>query len=174
MQISFITRVIIGDRCEELSLLELLNRWIEFRVSTIKRMYQFRLDKKQNQEHLLSAWEKVKDNIFDVIDTISKNSENEAIQNLIDSYKLDDSQSEYFLDMKIKNITTDNMTKKLKALEDIRNDIKEYKGILEDKNKIINIIIGELKEIKNNYGVERKTKQSQPLPDQIFNSKCIG
>jgi len=165
-KVSFRTRVIIANRCRELGILELLNYWIQFRSTCIERMYQYRLDKDSVKEHLLATWDKIKHDISGVVQMISKNTDPVAKANLINNYGLDDIQSEYLLDMKIRSITTDRAAKALKELADTRSRIAYSNKVLNDANEKNNIIINELEDIINKYGTDNKTIQAPELTDE--------
>lgn len=163
MTINFNTRVIIGDRCEEIGLYDLLNKWIEFRTTSINRIYVRRREEAARDEHLLSAWEKIKLDIRDVAQLIASKDESQARQALIEFYKLDEQQADYILDMKIRMFTQDNLNKKLKDLNDRRNKIAECDIVINSDNEKYKIIINDLNRIIKNYANENKTHQAEPI-----------
>ena len=103
-----------NNRYKELSILEGVQQWIEFRENCITRVYQYRLDKDLEKEHLLSTWDHIKNDIHGVVQMISNNTEAVAKANLMSTYNLDEIQAEYLLDMKIRSITKDRAEKSLK------------------------------------------------------------
>lgn len=164
--ISFRTRVIIENRCKEVNLLELLNYWVSFRKQCIQNIYTYRLNKQQEQENLLSTWEKIKHDIPGVVQMISKNTDAVAKQNLISNYGLNEIQAEYLMDMKIRSITIDKANASLKKLEDIRESIKYSKSVLSaDTNKNA-IIIQELQDIIKNYAHDNLTATAPELTEE--------
>lgn len=162
-QISFRTRLIVGNRCKELSLLQVLEHWIDFRQNCIQRVYQYRLDKNLNREHLLSTWEKISGDLLKVIDMISKNTDDRAKELLKSNYGLDEEQAEYLLEMKIRNITQNRANKLLTELAEVRENIKNYKVIVADEKVRKDIIYKELQEIIDKYGNENKTLAAPEL-----------
>ena len=163
--ISFRTRVIVENRCKTLSLIELLQYWIKFRTVCIHNIYSSRLAKDTENEHLLSAWEKIKHDIPGVVQMISKNTDAVAKNNLINTYGLDDIQAEYLMDMKIRSITTDKANSSLKKLEELRESIKYSKSILATDDAKKAIIINDLKEIIKNYGHDNNTVLAPELKE---------
>ena len=163
MRISFITRVIIDNRPRELGLLELLEEWIKFRLNTLQRIYKFRLDKKENERHLLETWEKIADDIREIAITIASTSEEEAENILKEQYELDGTQVKYLMDMRVKDLTENRLAKKLKDLESVRYDINFIKSILESDIEKKKIIISDLKHIKDKYGSDRKTIMAKAI-----------
>lgn len=161
--ISFITRVIINNRCEELGLLDLLKKWIDFRVETVRRIYNYRYNKAVEKEKLLSAWEKIKDDIQGVVDIISRKNDEDIRKELMEKYGLTDEQVDYLLDLRIKDITRNNLKKHLKNLEDLRKSIEEYKEIIEKDELKKDLIIKDLERIRDTYGKENKTRLAPPI-----------
>ena len=165
-KISFRTRVIVDNRCKELNILELLNIWIDFRQDCIRRIYQFRLDKDLDKEHLLSTWEHIKDDILKVVDMISRNTDDVAKSKLITEYGLDEIQAEYLLDMKLRSITTNKAEKSLKELAEARARIKNGREIIDDIQKRYNIIVDELDDMIKKYGTDNKTELAPELKEE--------
>lgn len=166
-QVSFVTRVILEkdgkQRCVTLGILDLLKEWINFRMEVIKRIYTFRLEKRLEQEHLLEVWEKIKDDIREVASYIANNSEEAVAVYLKNKYGFDDIQIEYLMDMKIKELTPSRLEKKLAELDSVRKDIEFFKKVVEDDEAKKNIMIEELRTIKNKYGKDRKTLVVGPV-----------
>lgn len=159
-KMSFNTRVVINNRCEDVGLLDLLNYWISFRTVAIGRMYSHRKEIAMADEHLLRAWELIKSNIHDVAQMIVSKTEEEAKRELINKYGLDEEQANYLLDIKIKMFTEDNLAKKLKDLNDRRNTISECSLIIESDQEKYKIIVNDLERIIKTYGKENKTHQA--------------
>lgn len=164
-KISFRTRVIVGNRCKELSLLELLDEWIEFREQCLERVYKFRVDRDNEKEYLLSTWEHIKDDIAAVVQMISHNTEEVAKANLMQTYGLEEAQAEYLLDMKIRSITKDRANKALNELASIRERIANNKRVIADKNERYKIIYNDLDEMMSKYGSENKTVLAPELTE---------
>jgi DNA gyrase subunit A len=161
--ISFRTRVIVNDRCEEIGLLTLLDEWIKFRVSCIRRTYEFRSKKMAEREHLLTAWELIIADLPTVVHMIASNTEDVARATLQTKYKLDELQCDYLLDMPIKRITKDRAEKSIKELKEIREEIKRLLAIVNSDNEIKKIIVTELTEISNKYSKEGKVTLVEEL-----------
>lgn len=165
-RLSFRTRVIVNNRCRELSILEVIQNWIEFREGCITRVYQFRLDKDNAKEHLLSTWDHIKNDIHGVVDMISKNTEAVAKANLMSTYDLDEIQAEYLLDMKIRSITKDKAEKSLKELAETRQRIVYNKKVISDRTERANIINNDLEDMIKKYGSESKTTMAPELTEE--------
>lgn len=164
-KVSFRTRVIVNNRFKELSILEVVQQWIEFRENCITRVYQFRLDKDLEKEHLLSTWDHIKNDIHGVVQMISNNTEAVAKVNLMSSYNLDEIQAEYLLDMKIRSITKDRAEKSLKELAETRERIAYSRKVISDKAEKAKIINKDLQDMIDKYGSESKTTLAPELSE---------
>ena len=165
-KVSFNTRVVINNRCEDVGLLSLLNYWIEFRTLTIERLYKYRKKIATSEEHLLKAWEMIKDDIQSVARLIVSKSEAEAKSELMSKYGLDAEQVNYIFDIKIKMFTEDNLAKKMKELNDRRNTISECNIIIGSDDEKHKIIIDDLTRIIKSYGKENKTHQAPIIVEE--------
>lgn len=179
--ISFRTRVIIDNKCLTLNLLELIDKWIEFRIKTIQRIYEYRLAKDIDKEHTLSAWEKIKDHIHEAIEMISRNTKSKAKELLMSNYKMDESQASYILGLRLSNITTDMALKSLQDLEDIRSEMQKYNLIIHDTNEVKKIIVADMDYMISTYGIESKTLVAKPLttedlkePEEIVSDELVN
>lgn len=155
--ISFRTRVIINNRCRTLNLLELLNNWIEFRENCIKRVYSFRKDKLVAEENIESTWEKIIGHIREVTDIIVENTEEQAFVELSKKFNLNDIQTNYLLDLKLRQITTSRAEAALKKVAKLREDIKYCNAVLNQDDVMRKLIIAEQEEMIKKYGKENCT-----------------
>lgn len=157
---SFNSRVLINGVPMELSVLELLQEWIKFRLETLRRMYSFRVTKLSKQEHELAGWEIVSDNmdkLVEILRRLVKINESDARAVLMKEFGLDEIQADIFLDAKIREITADNAKKKLTKLADIREKLNNCVSLLESEELRKQQIKSELVEIANKYGKPRQT-----------------
>ena len=164
--ISFNTRAIIADKCETLGLMDLLKTWIAFRLETIRRVYNYRYNKASAKAHILETWDKIKDNLDKVAVIIRSEDEEAAKQALETEFGLSDAQCDYILDLKIRNLTKNNVKKHLKELEDTIEFARYCKLVVDDDNEKRKIIIEDQKRIIGKYGVPNKTNIAAPIdPD---------
>lgn len=157
-RINFRTRVIVDGRCKELGLLDLIKTWIGFREQTVKRIYTSKLNKLKESEHTLATWEKIKGHIVEVVEIISKNTEENAKVLLMQRFKLDNEQCEYLYEIKLRQITENRAAKSLQKLADTRAEIVYTTKIVTDKNERYKVILNELTAVKTKYGNKRKTQ----------------
>lgn len=161
--ISYNTRVIIGDRCEEIGLYDLLWKWIEFRVQVIDNIHKFRKNKAEKEAHLLEAWEKINGKVRDVTTIISSYKEAEAFSLLMSTFGLDEQQANYIMDMRLKMISQDNVAKKLKELAEKREIISNCAKIIASDQEKYKLIVIDLQRIIKEYGGKNRTHRADPI-----------
>ena len=148
-----------GIQPRVLSLNELLSFFILHRKEVVFRRTKFDLEKAKERAHILEGLHKCLANIDAVIKTI-KNSANreEARKNLIKRFKLTQIQANSILETKLSALAKLERKKIEDELKEIKTRIKELIVVLKSPQRIKEMIKKELREIKENYGDERKTK----------------
>ena len=143
---------------ETKGILEILREWGEFRVATVRRRTQFRLERVEERLHIvlgrLLAFVKI-----DEIIKLIRGSEDqaEAKSNLQKKYKFTERQAQDIVDLRLGQLTRLDGVKlndERKALESQR---KELKAILGDEKELKRLVVAELQEDAKKYGDERRT-----------------
>jgi len=150
---------LVDGRPYTLSLKELLVHFIEHRHDVVTRRTKYNLRKAEERAHILEGLIIACDNIDEVIKIIrgSKNSD-EAQQQLMARFALDDVQAKAIVDMRLGQLTGLEQDKLRKDYEEICKEIEHLKAILESKEMRMQIIKDELIEIKEKYGDARRTE----------------
>lgn len=142
-----------------LSLADALSFFIEHRKEVIERRTRFVLEKTKERVHILEGLHKCLDKIDAVIKTIRASKDREdAKVNLMKKFKLTEIQANAILETKLSALAKLERMKIEEELKNLRVLIRELEAILKSPAKIKEIIKKELKEIKANFGDERKTK----------------
>ncbi len=144
---------------QTLSLKSILVEFIAHRKEVVKRRSLYDLRKAEEREHILLGLKKALDKIDRVISVIrsSKNSQI-AKFNLMKEFKFSDLQAIAILEMKLSRLAGLERKAVLDELEEKQKFITEMKDLLASPKKILKIIAGELKEIREKYKDERRTK----------------
>ena len=148
-----------GIQPKVLSLVETLDLFISHRREVVFRRTQFDLNRAKERAHILEGLKKALDQIDAIIKTIraSKNRE-EAEQNLMKKFKLTRIQANAILEMKLAALAKLERQKIEDELKEILAKIKELAAIFKSPEKIKDVVKKELRELKEKYGDERKTK----------------
>ncbi|MCX6759976.1 MAG: DNA gyrase subunit A [Candidatus Nealsonbacteria bacterium] len=148
-----------GIQPRVLSLADALSYFIEHRKEVIERRTKFVLQRTKERVHILEGLHKCLDKIDAVIKTIRASKDREdAKVNLMKKFKLTEIQANAILETKLSALAKLERMKIEEELKTLRALIKELEAILKSPAKIKDIIKKELREIKSNFGDERKTK----------------
>ena len=161
-----------------LNLKEMLNEYIKHRFDVITRRTVFDLDKAEKRAHILKGYQIALENIDRIIELIRASSDGTvAREQLIEKYGFTDVQARSILDMKLQRLTGLEREKIDIEFKEIEQLIKELKEILEDNNKVYDIMKKELLELKEKYDDKRRTKieeeRMEILPEDLIKDEEI-
>jgi len=141
-----------------LNLKMVLEEYIEHRREVIKRRTEYELAEAEARAHILEGLKIALDHIDAVIKIIKQSKDKEVARiNLIKKFKLTEIQAVAILEMRLQQLANLETQKILDELKEKKILIKNLKTILGSQSKMLTIIKDELKEIKKNYGDERRT-----------------
>jgi len=144
---------------KELTLVEILQHFIEHRHTVITRRTEFELQRAQDREHILEGLKIAVDHIDEVIRIIKKSKDTPAADAALRKrFKLSEKQSAEILNMRLARLTALEITKLDDELRDVRKFIKECKEILASKPRRMKILKEELTELAHGFGDERRTE----------------
>jgi len=149
---------ITGGRPRVLSLLELIEHFIEFRREVIRRRTEFELRKAEARAHILEGLKIALDHLDAVIALIraSKNPV-EARAGLMSEFGLTTIQAQAILDMQLQRLTGLERQKVLDELAELVKTIERLRAILSSDDLVMEIVVAELQAVKNQYGDPRRT-----------------
>jgi DNA gyrase subunit A len=149
---------IVGARPKVLSLLQIVELFIDFRRDVIRRRTEFELRKAEARAHILEGLKIALDHL-DAVITLIRNSKNpvEARAGLIASFGLTTIQAQAILDMQLQRLTGLERQKILDELAELRELIEKLRAILSSDDLIIGIVLDELKAIRDKHGDVRRT-----------------
>lgn len=145
-----------------LTLKEILEKYIAFQKDIIRRRTAFDLRKAQERAHILEGLAKAIDIVDDVIATIRgcKGGQSEAKQAIMDKYGFDDPQASAIVAYRLGQLAGLEIVKILNELEELHAKIKDFTDILENEQRIFDIIKEESRAIAEKFGDERRTEIS--------------
>ena len=161
LQSSFgiIMLAIIGGRPKVLSLIELIDNFVEFRREVIRRRTEFELRKAEARRHILEGLRIALDHIDQVISLIrAAKSPAEARDALMTQFSLSQIQAQAILDMQLQRLTGLERQKILDELADLLALIERLLAILASDRLVMQIIVDELKRVRDKYGDDRRTQ----------------
>ncbi len=148
-----------------LSLRHIIDEYLKFQEEIIVRRTRFDLKKAQERAHLLEGLLVAQDNIDEVIRIIRSSYDN-AKENLMTRFGLDDVQAQAILDMQLKRLQGLDREKLQTEYKELEERIAYFLRILNDESLVKSILKEELTAIADKYGDDRKT-EIQDVEDEI-------
>ena len=174
-----------GGRPEQLTLRSFLTNFVDFRELVIARRTAFELRKARERSHILCGLAVAVTNVDEVVATIRSSSDAaEAREKLMlrrwpagsiaeyikliddpthtinedDTYNLSETQARAILELRLQRLTQIGVKEVTEELKTLSTKIKEYLTILSSREQIMEIIANELKEVKEQFAVPRRTE----------------
>ena len=144
---------------QTLSLKSLLAEFISHRQIVVKRRTEFDLRKAKEREHILLGLKKALDHIDQVIKVIRASKDTAVAKlNLMKEFKFSDLQTVAILEMKLQKLAGLERKNVELELEEKQKLIKELADLLANPKKMMKVISDELRDIKEKYGDDRRTR----------------
>ena len=161
LQSSFgiIMLAIVGGRPKVLSLVELIDNFVEFRREVVRRRTEFELRKAEARRHILEGLKIAIDHLDAVIALIrAARNPAEAREGLITQFSLSQIQAQAILDMQLQRLTGLERQKILDELAELLKLIERLLAILSNDQLLMQIIVDELRAIRDKHGDDRRTQ----------------
>ena len=133
----------------------LLEEWLAFRISTVKRRLTYRLERVTDRIHTLEGLLIAYLNIDEVIKIIRETDDPEY--ELMMSFKLSDIQAQAIMDLRLKNLAKLEEIKIRGEQEALSEEKVNLEKILKSKKRLTNMIKEELLALSEEQGDERRT-----------------
>ncbi len=162
-----------------LNLKEVLNHYLNHRFDVVTRRTKFELSKAEKRAHILEGFRVALDSIDEIIEKIRASADgNSAKEVLMETWNFTDVQARAILDMKLQRLTGLEREKIESEYNELIVFITELKDILANPDRVYGIIKGELEELREKYGDERRTiieddKREINIEDLIKDEKVI-
>ena len=174
-----------GGRPEQLTLREFLTHFISFREEVVARRTAFELNKARDRAHILCGLAVAVSNVDEVVQTIrSSQDASEARIRLMErrwpageiapfirliddpghtinedgTYNLSERQARAILDLRLQRLTQIGVQEVTDELEELAGKIKDYLDILRSRERIMAIISEELREVREQFAVPRRSE----------------
>jgi DNA gyrase subunit A len=161
LQTSFgiIMLAIVGGRPKVLSLLELIDNFIDFRREVVRRRTEFELRKAEARRHILEGLKIALDHLDAVIALIrGSRSPAEARDGLMTQFGLTQIQAQAILDMQLQRLTGLEREKILAELAELLKVIERLMAILGSDRLVMQIVMDELRAVQQKYSDPRRTE----------------
>ncbi|SFH34230.1 DNA gyrase subunit A [Palleronia marisminoris] len=174
-----------GGRPEQLTLREFLTHFITFREEVVARRTAYELRKARERAHILCGLAVAVSNVDEVVQTIRSSQDAAEARvrlmerrwpameiapfiRLIDdpghtvnedgTYNLSERQARAILDLRLQRLTQIGVQEVTDELEELAGKIKDYLDILRSRERIMAIISDELREVREQFAVPRRSE----------------
>src|SRR3954468_11765514 len=161
LQLNFgiIMLAIVGGRPKVMTLLEMIESFVEFRREVVRRRTEYELRKAEARYHILEGLKIALDRLDAVIALIrGSKTVPEAREGLMTQFGLSQIQSQAILDMQLQRLTGLERQKILDELAELLKTIERLRAILASDRLLMQIIVDELKAVRDKYGDDRRTE----------------
>lgn len=173
---------LVGGQPRVLSLRDLLQVFLDHRLTVTRRRCQFRLNKAQRDMHLVDGLLIAVLNIDEVI-AIIRSSDDTAMAHarLRETFDLSDEQASFILELRLRRLTKFSQIELEQRKEALEKEIAELEAILSSDERLKELVSGELEEVSKAYGTPRRTillesdgleKKAQAAPLEVADDPC--
>ena len=150
---------IVDGKPRLLNLKEALKCFLDHRKEVVTRRTAYDLRKAEERLHILDGYRIALDNL-DAVITLIRNSQDPKVakEGLMSHFALSEIQAQAILDLRLQRLTGLERDKIMEEHRETVELISKLRAILADEKEIYKIIVDELKEIKKQYGDERRTQ----------------
>src|SRR5258706_458673 len=150
---------IVDGKPKLLNLKEALKCFLDHRKEVVTRRTAYDLRKAEERLHILEGYRIALDNLDAVIALIRGSADGKTAKDgLMSQFALSELQAQAILDLRLQRLTGLERDKIMEEHRETVEIIAELRAILADEKEIYKIIVAELKDIRPNYGDERRTQ----------------
>jgi DNA gyrase subunit A len=150
---------LVNGRPETMSLRQMIQHFINHRRDVIIRRTRYDLEQAEKRAHILEGLRIALDNIDEIVKLIRASKDTaEAKEGLITRFSLSEVQAQAILDMRLARLTGLERDKIEAEYAELQRMIAEYKAILASERRVLELIQGEMMDLKAKYGDARRTE----------------
>jgi DNA gyrase subunit A len=148
-----------GGQPRTLTLKQLLERFVAHRRDVVTRRTRFELKQARAREHILLGLQIALDHIDEIIELIKQAGDREAARlGLMERFTLSELQAKAILEMQLQRLTGLERQKIVDELAEVQRTIARLKEILASEKVMMEVIVAELREVRQLFGDERRTE----------------
>lgn len=142
-----------------LNLKEILEQFFYHRKEVVIRRTAFELRKAEERAHILLGLKTAVENLDEVVRIIRASADSDVAQTeLIEKFELSEIQAKAILDMRLARLTGLERDKIVNEYAELQKVIADLKDILATPARVVEIIRNEVRELRENFGDERRTE----------------
>ncbi|MFC4245869.1 DNA gyrase subunit A [Natribaculum luteum] len=153
-----INLALVDGQPQVLTLKETLAEYVSHRKEVVRRRSEYDLNEAQERAHILEGRLKALENVEDVVDLIQESEDRSAAKAALrESFDFSEPQAEHIVRMQLGSLTSMEAAEIEAEYEDVQAEIERLEAILESEAELLAVIKDELREVKAEYGDERRT-----------------
>ncbi len=154
--------ILINGRPRVMGVKEILQEWLNYRISCIKRQTLFDIDQKTKKLHLLLGLKKILLDIDQAVKIVrDTEQDSQVIPNLMQGFGIDQEQAEFIAEIKLRNLNQEYILNRVAEVENLQREIAGLKDLYQNEIKIKQVIIKELGAVAKRFGQPRRTELIQ-------------
>jgi len=154
-----INLALVDGQPRVLTLKETLAEYVDHRKEVVRRRSQFELDEAEDRAHILEGRLTAVKNADDVIEIVrDADTRDDAKDALREEYDFSEDQADHIVRIQIGSLTSEEVGEIETEYEEVQQRIERLEEILGDQQELLDVIKDELREIREEYGDERRTK----------------
>ena len=163
-----------------LTLKQMIQKYVEFQDEVVRRRTQYDLRKAEERAHILEGLKKATDIVDELIATIRacKGGMAEAKAAIIERFGFDEIQADAIVKLQLGRLAGLEILKIEEELASLQAKIQNWRDILADDARVLEIVKEELLEMKQRFGDERRTQIESvdgevDIEDLIAEEQCV-
>ena len=149
---------LVDGQPRTLGLREMIEVWVEHRLTVVRRRSAYRLAKRRERLHLVEGLLVAILDIDEVIQVIrASDTADVARERLMNVFDLSQVQSEYILELRLRRLTKFSRIELEKETDELRQEITELEAILGDEALLRTVVSAEMSEVARTFGTPRRT-----------------
>jgi len=155
---------LVNGRPQLLTLKQALRHFIDFRGEVIVRRATYDLAQAEQRAHLLEGFAIALENLDEVIAIIRGSADTATARGeLMTRFSLSERQANAILEMRLRSLTAMERQRVLNELAEIRAKISDLKGLLASNDRILSVVLDEVRAIAERFGDDRRTELVGPV-----------
>jgi DNA gyrase subunit A len=156
-----------------LGLKEVLRHFLDFRLETVRRRFQYELDQLRRRIHILEGFKVIFNALDEAIRLIRESSgKQDAAQKLIKRFKIDEEQAAAVLEAQLYKIAQLEIKKILDELKEKAERARQIEAILASKKKLWGVVKDGLAEVAEKHGSRRRTRMGSSEDEVDFDPEA--
>ncbi|GIP41584.1 DNA topoisomerase 4 subunit A [Paenibacillus sp. J45TS6] len=165
---------IVNKAPHQLGLKPILEAYIKHQREVVTYRTKYDLEKAEDRAHVLEGLVKALNILDEVIAAIKASKNRQDAQNNLEwMFGFSERQADSILTLQLYRLTNLEITTLQKELDEIQKKVKELRSILESDRKLIGIIRKELKEIRDKYGIDRRSAIQEQVEELKVNLEVL-